>query len=352
MRTFDLLFIAAGLTIFPLLAGFARSSMAPAHAVAPADTLIHNEAFTRAVRAYQEADFERAIDAFSRLAADSAQQRIVRRDALHYLGRAYMAKQEVDRAREALTGMVELEPPPIELDPDIEPPRLMRLYYDVRKTCKGNYTVEGEPSVRTLAVLDFTNNSIDDHDRLEPLSKGFTSLFIHQLNGATGLKVIERERVQWLLDELDLQHEGGRVDPQTAVRAGKLLGAHTVLFGSFIQYGRKMVINARLVDVETSEILMTEQVSGRADRFFDLADELSLKVAQRINVALEHTELGSRTETRSLDAMISYSEGLDLLEKDDYRAAYEKFLEALHHDPAYRRARLKAESIRPLLIAG
>ena len=353
MRTLDLLFITLGVFFTSLLVihvpGQRTHAPNTSYSVAYADTLIHNKAFTRAAYAYQNADFEEAIEAFSSLAADSAQSRLVRRDALHYLGRAFMAKQEVDQAREALTGMVELEPPPIELDPDIEPPTLMRLYYDVRKTCNGDFEVEMAKPMQTLAVLDFSNNSIDDHERMDPLSKGFTSLFINQMNGATDLKVIERERIQWLLDELDLQKDPSRVDQQTAVRAGKLLGAQSVLLGSFIKHGKKMVLNARLVSVETSEILMSEQVSGKADAFFELADELSLKVAKSINVNLEETQLGVRSDTRSLDAMISYSEGLDFLEKENYRAAYEKFIEALDFDPSYRRALIKAQSIEPLL---
>jgi len=156
-----------------------------------------------------------------------------------------------------------------------------------------------------------------------------------------------------LLDELDLQQEAGRVDQQTAVRAGKLLGVHAVLLGSYIKHGKDLLVSVRLVSVETGEILATEQEQGRAEDIFVIAQSLSLKVAKGINVALEDTRLGARTETRSLDAMMSYSEGLDLLENEDLRSAYEKFLEALEYDPTYTRAKLKAESLRPLLaVAG
>ncbi len=112
-----------------------------------------------------------------------------------------------------------------------------------------------------------------------------------------------------------------------------------------------MRINARLVKVETGEILMTEQVAGKDKDFFELAEQLSLKVAQGINVTLQESTIGERTDTRSLDAMLSYSEGLDLLEKENYQAAYLKFLDALEYDKNYERARQKAESLKPLLAA-
>lgn len=311
----------------------------------------HGELET-AIATYQSADFDRAIDLFAGLAGDESQDKPVRKQALHYLGRAYVAKQMDEEARQAIHDLLELEPPLVELDPDIESPPLMNLYYEVRKDFAGDYTVErADPGLQTLAIIDFNNNSItSDQVQLEPLGRGLSSLMISNFNGATDLKVVERERLQWLLSELDLQRDQDRVDQETAVRAGKLLGATAVLLGDFMKMDRRnMVINVRLVKVETGEVLMTEQVRGRPDRFYEMAEDLSLKVAQGINAHLEKTNLGARGDTKSLDAMLSYSEGLALLEKKDYRAAYEKFLEALDYDSTYKRAELKAESIKPLL---
>ncbi|MEZ4702032.1 MAG: FlgO family outer membrane protein [Rhodothermales bacterium] len=355
MRTLELFLLTFSLLIAGILlaqpAGRIGNQTA---ATAATDSTLLKKQLRLAMTAYQDADFNQAIEILADLSYNPEAGRMLRRDALQLLGRAYVARREDEAARQALTSLMDLEPPQIELDPDIESPQLMRVYYDVRKACNRGYGLEHvSPGMTTLAVIDFTNSSIDDFERMEPLSKGFASLLINQLNGASQLKVVERERIQWLLDELDLQQEAGRVDQQTAVRAGKLLGVHAVLLGSYIKHGKNLMVSARLVSVETGEILATEQEQGRAEDFLDIAQNLSLKVAKGINVALEETPVGARSETRSLDAMMSYSEGLDLLETDDLRAAYEKFLEALDYDPSYTRAKLKAESIKPLLaVAG
>lgn len=317
----------------------------------PATDLFAQASLDSAVAAYHDADFDRAITLFADVAGDESHNKGVRKEALQFLGRSYIAKRNEDKARDVLQDLIELEPPIVELDPDIESPPLMKLYYDVRKKYTDSYEIErADPGLQTLAIVDFTNNSLDDRERFDPLEGGFASLMVHQLNGATGLKVIERERIQWLLEELDLQQEEGRIDQSTAVRTGKLLGANAVLFGSFMKHKKELRINARLVKVETGEILMTQQVAGKDKDFFELAEELSLKVAQGINVTMEKTLIGERTDTRSLDAMISYSEGLELLEKEDYQAAYLKFEEALEYDGQYTRARQKADSIKPLLL--
>lgn len=315
-----------------------------------------SEALQQAVAVYQSADFAGAISLLTAVLDDETADKATRKQALQYLGRAYVAQRMEDKARAVIQELLELEPPLVELNPEIEPPPLINLYYEVRRDFEGSYEVERDeteragPGLTTLAVVDFTNNSIsDDRERLDALQQGFPSLIINQLSGATDLKVIERERIQWLLQELELQRDPRLVDPSTAVRAGKLLGATAVLFGSFIKHGRDMSISARLVKVETGEILLAEQVRGRADKFYELAEELSGKVARSINARLDEAKLSSGTDTRSLDAMLSYSEGLALIERSDYRGAFAKFMEALEHDPGYERARRKAESLKPLL---
>ena len=309
-----------------------------------------SSALEAATNAYNSAEFDQAITLFAEALNSKQLSKTDQKEALQFLGRAYIAKRNDEQAREIIQTLVELEPPIIELDPDIEPPPLMRVYYNVRKELMDSYEVErADPGLQTLAIVDFTNNSLDDRDRMDPLQGGFASLMVHQLSGATDLKVIERERIKWLLEELDLQKEPGRVDQSTAVRTGKLLGANVVMFGSYMKHRNEFRINARLVKVETGEIIMTEQVAGKEKDFFELAEELSLKVASGINVNLQDTQIGERTETRSLDAMLSYSEGLEFLDREEYEQAYLKFKEAYEFDENYVRALNKAKSLEPLL---
>jgi TolB-like protein len=302
--------------------------------------------------AYEFAEYDRAIDLFSEVAQDAAVGKEYRREALRYLGRAYVARDKRDQARDAIQSLVELEPPLIELDPDREPPAIMDLYYEVRKQIAGDYQTEKtDPGLQTVAIMDFSNGSIYERDRVASLSKGFPSMMINFLSGAVDLKVIERERIQWILKEIELQQNADVVDQSTAVRIGNLLGANAVLFGTYIMQEDEMWISSRLVKVETSEILLSEKVTGDPDDFFELIEDLSLRMTRAINVALEETELGSGSETQSLDAMMAYSDGLVELENGNYQAAYEKFLMAQEYDPNYKRAEIKAESLRPMLAA-
>ncbi len=303
-----------------------------------------------AVDAYKSAHFDKAIELLTAVSNDPSLDKSDKKEVLRFLGLSYTAKGLYDKAKQAMTELLELEPPLIELDPDREPPKLMKIYYETRKSLTGNYQVERpDPGIKTIAILDFKNRSVDDKQKFDPMQQGFADLLINQMSGAVDLKVIERERINWIMNEIGLENDPGKFDTESAVRVGKQLGVHTVLLGSFIKFKNQLWLGARLVKVETSEILLTDEIKGKADDFFDLSEKLAQKITKDINVDLPKAQIEKDTETHSLDALMSYSEGLSLLEKGNYKEAYDKFQNALKLDPNYKKAELKAESIKPLI---
>lgn len=306
--------------------------------------------FKEAKQKYQFAEYKQATSLFQQVADEQQADVELRRDALRYLARTYIARGQKDNARTAIEDLVATDPPADYLNSDVEPPAVMDLYYRVQKQQSGSYKVQQKQGLQTLAVMDFTNNSITRREDYQGLRKGLPSIMINNLTGGTDLQVIERERIEWLLNELKLQKQSGKVDQSTAVRTGKLLGANAVVFGSFIATESKMNISARVVKVETGEVMFGDQVQGSPDEFFTLIKDLSQKVTKSINVEMEQTKLGSN-QTKSLDAMMAYSDGLSLLEAGKYRQAQQKFQQALNYDENFEKARMKMKSLKPM-VAG
>ena len=295
---------------------------------------------------YKSAQFDKAVDVLQQLSVDSTDAE-VQKDALRFLGRAYTAKGLYDKAKDAILKLLKLEPPMVVFNPDYEPPVFMKLYYESRKEFSGSYKVEKpDPGMKTMAIIDFKNRSVSHKVQYDPMEQGFADLMINRLNNSTNLKVIERERIQWILNEIKLQDQ---YDMEGAVRMGKQLGVQTVLLGSFIIVGDQIWLGARLVKVETSEILLTDEVKGDLDNFFDLVDKLGKKIADNINVTLKKETAEDISQAPSLDAIMAYSVGLSYLETNDYKNAYDKFEEALKIDPNYEKAKIKAQSIAPLV---
>ena len=295
---------------------------------------------------YKSAQFDKAIDLLKQLSVDSTDKE-VQKDALRFLGRAYTAKGLYNNAKNAILKLLELEPPMVVFNPDYEPPVFMKLYYEARKEYTGSYKVETpDPGMKTMAIIDFKNRSVSHKAQYDPMEQGFADLMINRLNNSTNLKVVERERINWILNEIKMQHQ---YDMEGAVRLGKQLGVQTVLLGSFIIVGDQIWLGARLVKVETSQILLTDEVKGDLDNFFDLVDKLGNKIADNIKVTLKKETPEEVSQAPSLDAIMAYSVGLSYLESNDYKNAYDKFEEALKIDPNYQKAKLKAQSIAPLV---
>ncbi len=88
-----------------------------------------------------------------------------------------------------------------------------------------------------IAVVDFRNKTGDPG--YDNLMKGITGSMISELQGTKHFRIIERERLHAILDELKL-NLGGLVNPDNAREVGKILGVDALLFGnlSSVKYSK------------------------------------------------------------------------------------------------------------------
>src|SRR6185503_3443817 len=80
--------------------------------------------------------------------------------------------------------------------------------------------------------------------------------------------------------------QNGQIDPQTAVRLGKLFGAQYAVTGAFISdpHG-KAILTAHTIDVETSQIANPNSVNGTTDDVLGMIAQLSSRLASNLNLA-------------------------------------------------------------------
>ena len=133
---------------------------------------------------------------------------------------------------------------------------------------------------QTVAVLDFRNASGDPS--LDYLTKAIPENIITYLGKSGKVAIVERARLQEALGEMKLM-VSGVIDEQTAVELGRSVGASSILVGSFVKIEDIIRINARLIDVQTGEIITAEQVQGRAGKeIFQLMDQTAEAMQQRL----------------------------------------------------------------------
>ncbi len=127
------------------------------------------------------------------------------------------------------------------------------------------------PAQGPVAVMPFRN--LNTEPELDWLGRGMAETLVSDLRASGRLRVVEREQLAPLLAELT-SREQGELTESTAARVGRMVGARTLVLGSYQRSGRQVRINARFISVETGEVLGTAKATGALDRIFTLQDEV------------------------------------------------------------------------------
>jgi curli biogenesis system outer membrane secretion channel CsgG len=198
----------------------------------------------------------------------------------------------------------------------------------------------------TVAVMYFTNSALTNHDEFAPLSKGIADMLVTTLAGNPGIRVVERDQLQKVLEELNLS-ASDRVDKDAAVRLGKILGARHLLMGGFvIDRKESMRIDLRAVNVETSQVEYVESVSGKAENVLALIADLGSKV----NSGLKFPPMPSRSQTKPAGATSAanqyrafylVSRSIEEQDKKNFTAAIALLRQAIDVYPDYTRAKVR-----------
>lgn len=181
---------------------------------------------------------------------------------------------------------------------------------------------------RTLAVLNFDNHTgRADYD---PMGRGLAAMLISDLAVSPELRLVERERMQDVLREQDMQRSA-MFDSTTAVKAGRLLGAEIIATGSLAAAGTELRIDMRLIRVETGEIIKSARAAGPEDKLFDLERQLADRILKDLDIALspERAELLRQRQEANhaigVRAFRDFSTGLLAMDNGDYVRAAELF---------------------------
>ncbi len=165
----------------------------------------------------------------------------------------------------------------------------------------------------SLAVLPFENLTRQPADEWMGLS------FAESLTGSLAklpvLQVIERSQLKRVLSEQNFS-QSALVDSTQAPALGKLVGAKRMVVGHYQKIGEQLRIQARVIQVETGEVLPDSvvQVEGAAQAYFSLLDQLSEQLTRKFQplsqpIPAPNPHLASAQEAQSL-----YFRGLYLLE--------------------------------------
>ncbi|MGD2136212.1 MAG: CsgG/HfaB family protein [Gemmatimonadales bacterium] len=201
-----------------------------------------------------------------------------------------------------------------------------------------------------IAVMPFENGGSygQDAEDFEALTIGIQQMLLTEFAVNDQLRVVERGRIKDLMAELE-RGAAGAVDANTAAQIGRLVGARYMVFGSFIDFYGDFRLNARVVNVETGEIVKVENARDQRENMF----EIVVNLAQQLQRGLDLPQLSrqamqerqQRSEEIPQEAVRLYTRALLYADRGDTERATELFSQVTRDFPQYTEAQ---EALRQL----
>lgn len=284
---------------------------------------------------------------------DALQRDPTERSALYFLGVTYEGLERWDAAEEAYTEF--LESPNLSRA-DAEQRRRLAARGATRASVRRAIQQEAElaqrpPTEGTVGVLPFVYRG--DDARYAPLGRALAEFLTTDLSQTTRLQVLERSRLQALADELSLS-QSDLVQPETAVRGGRIVGAERIVQGTVDSPDSDLAIAAVLAATTAVEAPFREvSEQDDASRFFDVEKEVALGLFASMGIQLTPAERERvlRHPTDNLQAVLAYGLGLEALDRGDFAAAAEAFRRASALDPGFAEARTELDAATDLQMA-
>jgi TolB-like protein len=198
------------------------------------------------------------------------------------------------------------------------------------------------PTPTTVAVFPFLIQTQDT--TLQPLGRALAEMLVTDLSQTERLTVLERLQVQLLINEIQLA-EQGLVDPATAARGGRLLGAGQVVQGSVAGTEEALQLDAAVVGVTTAAPnVQSAQTSTSIQRLFDAEKALALEIFRVLGIELTAAERErvNRRPTENVRALLAFGLGLEAEDVGAWMLASQYYAQAVSFDPTFVVARDRA----------
>jgi TolB-like protein len=195
----------------------------------------------------------------------------------------------------------------------------------------------------TVAVLDFSSFMMGEGGNSVNLGKAITAMLVTEFSGREGIQVIERAQLNDMLREQDLVLSG-RVDENSAIEIGKMLGAQYVLLGQASSIVDNLRMDIRAVDVETSEIVAVLKKSDRTSELLSVVVALADEFGQQLNLVPPSGR--PAMESIPVPATIAFSRAVDFEDRGETERAIQEYERTLELHPTHRDAQRALARLR------
>lgn len=198
-----------------------------------------------------------------------------------------------------------------------------------------------------VAVLYFEPRT--DDAEMKVFATGLAELMINDLLATDSMRVVERARLEEVINELKLG-ESRFADKSTFAKVGKLLGTDYLVTGSILTVGKgKFMLVPRMAVSETGEFVPLKNIPFGTDDVLPAEQQavadIAALLAKRGAITLV-TEPPKRNHVMPMSTTVKYSQSLKAKDKKDTVAQKKLLGEVIKEQPDFKLAQLDLLSLR------
>ncbi|MBU8920732.1 MAG: tetratricopeptide repeat protein [Bacteroidales bacterium] len=190
----------------------------------------------------------------------------------------------------------------------------------------------------SIAVINFDGSNLSSD--LQPIALGLAEFVAMDLAKVSSLKVLERMKINVILDELQLS-ESNYSNTSVGPRVGKLLGSSRIVLGSVNSTGDDgFRVDGKLVNTADGKVSGTRSGEGSLEEFFHVEKQFVFGILDTLGIEITKEERDAIEEvpTESFLAFMSYSKGLFYERRGMHSDAARSFRNAGNADPGFSQA--------------
>lgn len=131
-----------------------------------------------------------------------------------------------------------------------------------------------------IAVMPFRNTSSDT--AIDTFKESIASNIYSKLISIPNITLIERQRIQAIIDELKFSKEDF-IDKTEMSQIGNLLGSSHLIIGEIVVFENTVKISARLISAATGKIAFTVDSKGKRKNIFTLEENIAQQILDKVS---------------------------------------------------------------------